>query len=194
MKKKMWIKIGVVLAIVSCLFFVSCAKKPAPVEPEPEIVQEEVIDTSADQDAEELARQEELAREEALREEELRLQKERELAQQKEMFINEDIHFDYNDSTIRPDAQEILKRKAMWMQENTDATIVIEGHCDERGSAEYNLALGDRRAESVKTFLTDMGIDASRMSTISYGEEMPIDQGNNEAAWAKNRRAHLTID
>jgi len=78
-------------------------------------------------------------------------------------------------------------RKAEWLRENPDATVTIGGHCDERGTNEYNLALGDRRAESAKAFLVDLGIDASRITTISYGEERPVDPRNNEEAWAKKQ-------
>ena len=75
-----------------------------------------------------------------------------------------------------------------------DVTVTIQGHCDERGTNEYNLALGDRRADSTKTFLVDLGISASRLTTVSYGEERPVDPRHNEEAWAKNRRAHFVID
>ena len=85
-------------------------------------------------------------------------------------------------------------QKAEWMRENPNATVTIEGHCDERGTNEYNLALGDRRAESAKAFLTDLGIDSSRLTTISYGEERPVDPRSDEEAWAKNRRAHFVVD
>ena len=87
----------------------------------------------------------------------------------------------------------MLKKRAEWLQNNPEAMSTIEGHCDERGTSEYNLALGDRRATSAKNFLVDLGISASRLTTISYGEERPIDPGQNEDAWAKNRRCHFTI-
>ena len=90
-------------------------------------------------------------------------------------------------------AQDTLMRHAAWLRENSDATVTIEGHCDERGTNEYNLALGDRRAYSAKAFLTDLGIDDARLSIISYGEEQPIDSRSTEDAWAKNRRAHFVI-
>jgi peptidoglycan-associated lipoprotein len=76
---------------------------------------------------------------------------------------------------------------------NSQEKIVIEGHCDERGTAEYNIALGERRAKSVKRYLINLGVDSSQLSTISYGEERPADPGHNEAAWAKNRRAEFVI-
>ena len=118
----------------------------------------------------------------------------RQAKEAREMFLNEDVYFDYDQSVLTPEAQDILRRKAVWMQATPDVKAIVEGHCDERGTTEYNLALGDRRAQSVKVFLEDLGIDGTRMSTISYGEEQPIDPGNNEEAWVKNRRAHFAID
>jgi len=108
--------------------------------------------------------------------------------------MQEDIHFEFDKSTLTPAAQDSLLRKAEWLREHSDATITIEGNCDERGTNEYNLALGDRRAESAKAFLVDLGIDAARISTISYGEERPIDPRHNEEAWAKNRRDHFVVN
>ncbi len=105
----------------------------------------------------------------------------------------EDIHFDFDKSTLTPEAQDTLKTNADWLKKNSSVVVEIEGHCDERGTIEYNLALGDRRAKSARDFLVNLGIDTSRMRTISYGKEMPLDPGHNEAAWAKNRRAHFTI-
>jgi peptidoglycan-associated lipoprotein len=107
------------------------------------------------------------------------------------MVMQEDIYFEFDKSTLTPAAQDNLLQKAEWLRENPDATVTIEGHCDDRGTNEYNLALGDRRAESAKAFLVDLGIDASRLASISYGEERPVDPRNNEEAWAKNRRDHF---
>jgi peptidoglycan-associated lipoprotein len=111
-----------------------------------------------------------------------------------EQFVNENIYFNYDSAELSAGAQEILKRKAGWLRENSKKFVTIEGHCDERGTNEYNLALGDRRAQSAKTFLVDTGISADRISTISYGEERPLDSASNEGAWSKNRRAHFLID
>ncbi len=105
----------------------------------------------------------------------------------------EDIYFDFDQSTLTPQAQEVLKRNADWLRKNSSAMVEVEGHCDERGTIEYNLALGDRRARSAKDFLVNLGISTSRLRTISYGKEMPLDPGHNEAAWARNRRGHFTI-
>ena len=104
------------------------------------------------------------------------------------------IYFDFDKYNLKPDAQMILKRKADFLRKNANAKVIIEGHCDERGSTEYNLALGDRRANSAKTFLVNLGIAESRLTTISYGEERPLDPAHNNAAWAKNRRAQFVIE
>jgi len=87
----------------------------------------------------------------------------------------------------------MLTKNGKWLRINADVAITIEGHCDERGTNGYNLALGDRRAENVKTFLVDLGIGRTRLTTLSYGEEQPLDRGHDESAWAKNRRAHFLI-
>lgn len=107
----------------------------------------------------------------------------------------EDIHFDFDKANLKPLAQAILKRHAAWMMENRDVIlrIVVEGHCDERGTAEYNMALGQRRADAAARYLIDLGIDGQRITTVSYGFERPVDPGHNEAAWAKNRRAHFVV-
>jgi peptidoglycan-associated lipoprotein len=109
------------------------------------------------------------------------------------MFENEDILFEFDSASLSGEAQEILRAKAAWLRENPRARVVIEGHCDERGTNEYNLALGDRRAFSSKSFLVDLGITDSRLTTISYGEERPVDSDSTEDAWTKNRRAHFVI-
>lgn len=193
MQKKLWVKLSLLLVIGSFFFVVSCAKKvpsTPPVEEMEQEIQAEEQDTGPS--AEELAEQQlaELERQK-LEEEELMRQKAEEA---KEAFISELVHFDYNESTLRADAQEVLSAKSVWLENNPDATAVIEGHCDERGTAEYNLALGDRRAKSVKQFLVDSGIASSRITTVSYGEEMPLDPASNEDAWAKNRRAKFTVE
>jgi len=106
----------------------------------------------------------------------------------------EDVNFYYDSAALTPAAQEILKRDAVVLGKYSDVSITIEGHCDERGTNEYNLGLGERRAESTKKFLVDLGIAASRIKTVSYGEEKPLAAGHDEEAWAKNRRAHLVVE
>jgi peptidoglycan-associated lipoprotein len=109
------------------------------------------------------------------------------------IVLQGNIFFEYDKATLMPEARETLTINGKWLRLNSDVVITIEGHCDERGTNGYNLALGDRRAESVKTFLVDLGIDRSRLTTLSYGEERPLDRGNGESAWARNRRAHFLI-
>jgi peptidoglycan-associated lipoprotein len=186
MRKKLWIILALAFIIPGLLFTVSCAKK-AVKDDAAMAKQAEDEDAMKAKEAAEKARQEELARQRAMEEESMQKQ------QARDMFLNDDIHFEFDSSTLTPEAQLTLKKKAEWLQNNPEAMSTIEGHCDERGTSEYNLALGDRRATSAKNFLVDLGISASRLTTISYGEERPIDPGQNEDAWAKNRRCHFTI-
>lgn len=104
-----------------------------------------------------------------------------------------DIHFDYNDYTVRPEDGEILHSNAYWLQKNPGRRIQIEGHCDERGSEEYNIALGAKRAQAAKEYLQTLGISPDRMSTISYGKELPLCTEHTEDCWAQNRRDHFAI-
>lgn len=103
------------------------------------------------------------------------------------------IYFDYDSFNIREDAVPVLQANADWLRANPRALIVIEGHCDERGSAEYNLGLGDRRANSTKEYLVSLGIDGSRIRTISYGKERPMCSEESEDCWQRNRRAHFVL-
>ena len=108
-------------------------------------------------------------------------------------FQNQRIFFDFDKYDLRTDARATLDRKASFLNQNSSVRVQIEGHTDDRGTAEYNLALGERRANAAKQYLTTAGISAGRLSTISYGEERPLDPAQNEAAWAKNRRDHFVI-
>lgn len=101
------------------------------------------------------------------------------------------INFDYDQSTLSSDARKTLGDNAEWIKTHTDVTVQIEGHCDSRGSVEYNLALGERRAKSVKNYLVSLGVDGKRMTIISYGKEKPLVSGDGEDAMAKNRRANF---
>jgi peptidoglycan-associated lipoprotein len=108
-------------------------------------------------------------------------------------FENVAIYFDYDRADLTSAAQAVLKKKAEWLMANPSYSVLIEGHTDERGTDEYNLALGDRRAGAAKTFLVALGIPTNRISTISYGEERPADPRQNEEAWAKNRRDEFRL-
>jgi peptidoglycan-associated lipoprotein len=103
------------------------------------------------------------------------------------------IYFDFDKSDLRPDAREGLQANAGYLKGNSSVQITIEGNCDERGSNEYNLALGKRRAEAAYKYLVDLGVESSRMTTVSYGEEKPAAEGHNELAWAKNRRDEFKV-
>lgn len=113
---------------------------------------------------------------------------------QKEEFENKDVLFPYDSYVLTPEARRLLKEKAEFLSRYPQTTVLIEGHCDERGTREYNLALGDRRAQAAKKYLLGLGITPERIRTISYGKENPVDPGHNEAAWARNRRAHFVIE
>jgi peptidoglycan-associated lipoprotein len=190
MNHKNWAFLIFVLIIFVGFLAPSCGKKELKSEP---VMSED----EARRRAEEEARKREQERQAAIREEELKEDQLRTESQRtqsaREMFENEDILFEFDSASLSVEAQEILRAKAEWLRENPRARVMIEGHCDERGTNEYNLALGDRRAFSAKSFLADLGIDDSRLTTISYGEEQPIDSRSTEDAWAQNRRAHFVI-
>jgi peptidoglycan-associated lipoprotein len=104
-----------------------------------------------------------------------------------------DIYFAFDQYNITPSAQSTLRENAEWLRANPNAKVQVEGHCDERGTNEYNMVLGANRARATMEYLRSLGIDAGRMSTVSYGEELPLDTRHVEEAWAKNRRAHFNI-
>ena len=105
----------------------------------------------------------------------------------------QDAFFGYDESALSNEGQAALTNSANWLKKNPQYNILIEGHCDERGTEQYNLALGDRRANIAREYLMTLGVDGARIRTVSYGEERPFDPGHDESAWAKNRRAHLVI-
>jgi peptidoglycan-associated lipoprotein len=104
-----------------------------------------------------------------------------------------DAYFDYDKADVRTDARDALTQTAQFLRSYPQMKVVIEGHCDERGSTEYNLALGDRRAAAAKQFLTSLGISADRMETVSYGKERPFCSASTEDCWKQNRRAHIVM-
>ena len=108
--------------------------------------------------------------------------------------IGDTIFFDYDKSILTPESQRTLEQQAVWLKQFPGAAVTVQGHADERGTREYNLALGDRRATAVKNFLTALGVDDSSIEIISYGKERPAALGHNEAAWAQNRRGVTIIN
>ena len=107
--------------------------------------------------------------------------------------VGDRIFFDFDKYSLKADARGTLEKQAAWLNKWPAVTITVEGHCDERGTREYNLALGERRANSVKDYLVALGVNPSRIRTISYGKERPVALGSNEAAWAQNRRGATTV-
>jgi peptidoglycan-associated lipoprotein len=114
---------------------------------------------------------------------------------QQDLVVNvgDRVFFDFNKSDLKPEARRTLERQAAWLKQYGNVKVTIEGHCDERGTREYNLALGERRANAAKDYLVSLGIPAARLSTISYGKERPAVLGSNEAAWSQNRRAVTVV-
>ena len=110
-----------------------------------------------------------------------------------ESSLLKDIHFGFDRYDLTPKAREILSQNAELLLKHSRVNIQIEGHCDERGTIEYNLALGERRSNSAEQYLMALGVSPNRIATISYGEEMPVDPRHHEEAWAKNRRAHFIV-
>ena len=106
--------------------------------------------------------------------------------------VGDRVFFDFDRHDIRPEGQTVLLEQAKLLRAYPNLTVTIAGHCDERGTREYNLALGERRAQAVQSYLTSAGVRASQIDTVSYGEERPEDPGHDESAWAKNRRAEMT--
>jgi len=105
----------------------------------------------------------------------------------------QDSFFDFDSYTLRTDARTALDADARLLRDHSNLKVTIEGHCDERGTVEYNQALGEKRAQAARDYLTAAGVDASRLQIVSYGKERPFDPGHDEAAWAKNRRAHFVL-
>ncbi|MDP1990426.1 MAG: OmpA family protein [Syntrophales bacterium] len=214
MKRNMfWVGMIALVLCLSVTFLTGCAKKAGLKSDTATTQEQKAVSKGSDgvSSAEDQAAARE--RERALREKALKEQAEKEAAAKaakeaaekakkeaatkgaailKELQIP-DINFDYDKYNLTPAAQTILKAGAPAYLKYREYKLVVEGHCDERGTVEYNLALGQKRADEAAKYLGDMGIEKERVKTISYGKEMPLDKGDNEAAWAKNRRAHFVI-
>ncbi len=196
MNKRVWMNVMMAVLVAGLFVTVSCAKKTIVAEPT-SIVDQAKLDAEAKARAEAEARAEEerikaqaladqLAKEKAMRE--------AGMATAKDRFVNENVQFEFDSSELTGMAIALLKDKADYLNENPGMAVVIEGHCDERGTTEYNIALGERRAVTVKNYLLNLGISGSRLTTVSFGEERPLDPAENEAAYSKNRRAQFVIE
>jgi peptidoglycan-associated lipoprotein len=188
-KSRAWIFGAIMLAMLLALG-VSCAKKQVTME-----TQEMAADESQQSAEDEAARRE--AEEARLREQRAREARQRQEASsmseaaRRAAFEDEEIHFDFDKYVLTPQAMMILDDKAAYLREHPTVRVLVEGHCDDRGSNEYNLALGDRRANSAKNYLVKSGVAESRITTISYGEEQPLCMQQNESCWYRNRRGHF---
>ncbi len=198
MIKKTMTGLLIVGFISASLLFTSACQKKVEVAPGP--TQEEIdAQKKAEEEARLKAEEEARRAEEAARlaeQERIRAEQERAAREAREAMAameSEKIYFDYDSSELKSEAQEILTKKAAWLKANRDYKLKIEGHCDERGSTEYNLALGARRAEAASKFLNALGISSDRITTVSYGEEKPAVEGRNEAAWSQNRRDEFVL-
>jgi peptidoglycan-associated lipoprotein len=210
MKRKSYV-IAIMFILCMGLILMGCPKKTV-VKDEPSIAKQEAARQETERAARERDQRERETREKEVREREVAKAKEREEQTKREFerglvakrepgiagevfesALLKPIFFDFDKYDIRPGDAEILKANADILKKFPSVKIQIEGHCDERGTEEYNLALGERRANSTKKYLVSLGITEDRLSTISYGEEKPLDPAHNEEAWAKNRRAHFVI-
>ena len=162
-------------------FFTGCKKKVKEVPPPPQVKEQPTAEKV----------EEPVMKEPALSEEEILMSKSLEQINREQPLAM--IHFDYDKSFIREDAKAVLESDAAWMKKFRTVKVLVEGHCDERGTEEYNLALGEKRAKSTMDYLTSLGIGADRMRILSYGKSQPLVTGHDEATWQKNRRAQFTI-
>ncbi len=186
MRNKGWLAIALVMIFPVMFITASCAKKKV-VQAQPQSMTAPKVQKVPDTPAEEAKsggriEQDRLRAEAAAREAAL------------QAFVGENIHFKFDSYLLSDKARQILVGKAEYLRTNPDIKVTVEGHCDDRGTSVYNIALGDRRAESVRKFLVNLGIDTNRLDTVSYGEERPIAVGHDEASWAKNRRAQFVIN
>ena len=195
MKRQVMRNLVMVMMVAGLAMTMSCAKKN--IAGDNAVLKQTTTEISPEEAARRAAEEKaRLMEERRLQEEALQEDAARARAQQmsaREQFENQDILFDYDSAVLSAEARELLKIKARWLDVNLDSNVVVQGHCDERGTTEYNLALGDQRAAAVKSFLMDLGISGARITTISYGEEKPLDMGHYEEAWARNRRVHFVI-
>jgi len=189
----------VTLMLSFSLFLNACATKVVKeeniIKQEKEIIKTEEIVIKQEK---EITKTEEnlslkVEKEKAVREALLKEEAAKREVQSRKEFENEDIHFDFDKFSLADKGSEILDKKVSWLLNHPDVRIEIAGHCDERGTDEYNIALSEMRANSAMKYLIASGVKADRISAIGYGEEKPLDAGQNEDAWAKNRRANFRI-
>lgn len=184
---------AVVLALVPLVVLGGCRRRP-PATPAPDTLGGAVVTGDTDAAREDSIRManERMERDRAERERLERERLDRETAAAREV-LTEIIFFEYDSDQITGQAEETLRLKAAVLAANPNVRLRIEGHADQRGSTEYNLALGQRRAEAVRSFLANYGVDPDRFTTVSYGKERPLMEGEGEDSWARNRRAEFAV-
>lgn len=185
MRKKLWICLALMIVIPGLLFMGACAKGTVTEEEEPAeevVTKEEPTETPTPTEATPEQPAAEVSEDTSG------------ITVSRDMFLRDYVHFAFDKYNLDGEAQSVLRRKARFLEDNPEIYITIEGHCDDRGTNEYNLALGDRRAESTRSFLLDMGLEAYRLSTVSYGEERPLCDERDEECWSTNRRAAFIIN
>ena len=165
-------------------FFISCRKEveEAPPPPTPQVKEQPKV---------EKVKEPPVVKQPKLTEEEIFMKKSLEEINAEQPLKM--VHFDFDKYFIREDAKPVLEANAAWLKKYNSVKVLIEGHCDERGTEEYNLALGEKRAKSTSDYLASLGITPARLKIISYGKSQPLDPGHNEVAWQKNRRSQFTI-
>jgi len=195
MNRKLWINLMAAILVVGLFMTVSCAKKTivtdgTTIEDQAKVEAEAAAAAAAKVLAEQeriksQELQDQMAKEQAL--------KEAKILAAKNRFSNQNIHFEFDSAQLSSMAKQLIEEKAEWLGANSGVAVIVEGHCDERGTTDYNIALGERRAIVVKNYLVNLGISGSRLTTVSFGEEKPLDPAVNEAAYRKNRRAQFVI-
>ena len=187
-KKTMTVLIALAIACSALFLMTSCAtqKETTVEEVTPPPAGPSEAEIQAAREAEEKAAQERMKREERRRDEAL-------VRQEMQDFESDHIYFDFDKSELTAEAGTVLRKKAEYLKNNPKYAVRIEGNCDARGTNEYNLALGERRAHAALDFLATLGVSEDRMSTISYGEEKPLDSRSGEGAWAKNRNDQFNL-
>ena len=197
--KRSLVILGIIGLIVcfSVMVMTGCAKKSVVKDQAVSAEEKAAADRAAEQakakaeaDAKERAIREARLAAEQRAKEEAEAKAARQAAVKEEMAFK-DVLFDFDKFSLKPESRDNLKELAAWLTKNKDKGVLIEGNCDERGTTEYNLALGERRAKEAMKYLVELGVDAKRIKTISYGKERPWDPGHDEEAWAKNRRDHF---
>lgn len=187
MKRNLWMNLMMALLVAGLFMTVSCAQKTV-------VSDATTVEDQAKAEAAEKAKIEA----ERIKQQELEEQMAREaaakIAAAQNRFVNQNIHFDFDSAELSSMAKMLLKEKAEWLTANAMVKVTVQGHCDERGTTDYNLALGERRAKAAKNFLVDLGISGSRLNMVSFGEEQPLDSGQTEEAYRKNRRAQFVIE